>query len=59
MKKSYKTLTISFRDAGSITFDETQWTDYLYNGKFIVVKYDEAWIAMYNADEVFSVVMSD
>ena len=52
----YDTLTITFKDRGSITFEDN-WTDYDYVKDFIVVKNNGVWIAMYNADEVFSVVL--
>lgn len=53
---TYDTLTISFRDRGSIVFEDG-WTDYDYVKGFIVVKNGDVWIAMYNAEEVFSVVL--
>jgi hypothetical protein len=53
----YKRIKISFLNAGSITIKEGDWTDYeVYDG-FLVIKYDEAWIAMYNMKEIFSVVL--
>ena len=53
----YKRIKISFIDAGTITIDEDDWDDYeLYHG-FIIIKKGDAWIAMYNANEVFSVVL--
>lgn len=56
MKNTYDTLTITFRDRGSITF-YNNWTDYDFVKGFIVVKNGEVWIAMYNSEEVFSVVL--
>lgn len=53
----YKRIKISFINAGTITIDEDDWDDYeLYHG-FIIIKKGDAWIAMYNANEVFSVVL--
>jgi hypothetical protein len=52
----YDTLTITFRNRGSITFSDG-WTDYDYVKGFIVVKNVDVWVAMYNAEEVFSVVL--
>ena len=53
----YKRLTISFINAGSITIEDGDWDDYDFCEGFIVVKNKGAWVAMYNAKEVFSVVM--
>jgi hypothetical protein len=53
----YKRIKISFINAGTITIDEDDWDDYeLYHG-FIIIKKGDACIAMYNANEVFSVVL--
>ena len=53
----YKNLKISFINAGSITIEEDDWDDYDFAEGFIVVKNKGAWVAMYNAKEVFSVVL--
>lgn len=53
----YKKIKISFINAGSITIDEGEWTDYDFIDGFIVIKKDEAWVAMYNAKQIFSVVL--
>lgn len=53
----YKRIRISFLHAGSIVIDENDWDDYeIYDG-FLVIKKGEAWIAMYNLKEIFSVVL--
>lgn len=51
----YKKIKISFINAGFVTIDD--WDDYEYTGGFIVIKKGEAWIAMYNAKEIFSIVL--
>lgn len=53
----YKRIRISFLHAGSIVIEESDWDDYeIYDG-FLVIKKGEAWIAMYNMKEIFSVVL--
>lgn len=53
----YKRIRISFINAGTIVIDENDWDDYeIYDG-FLVIKKGEAWIAMYNMKEIFSVVL--
>lgn len=58
--KKYKAMKICFKNAGSITIKD-DWTDYdtvsCGGVGFIVIKNGEAWVAMYAADEVFSVVL--
>ena len=53
----YKTIRISFRDAGEIVIPEGTWDDYDFRDGFIIIKKDKAWIAMYNAKDVFSLVL--
>lgn len=53
----YKRIKISFINAGSITIEKDNWDDYDLVDGFIVIKKGEAWVAMYNAKEVFSVVL--
>jgi hypothetical protein len=53
----YKRIKISFINAGSITIEEGDWDDYDLADGFIIIKKGEAWVAMYNAKEVFSVVL--
>ncbi len=53
----YKRIKISFINAGSITIGEGDWDDYDLVDGFVVIKKGDAWIAMYNAKEVFSVVL--
>ena len=53
----YKRIKISFTNAGSITIDGGDWDDYDLCDGFIIIKKGDAWIAMYNAKEVFSVVL--
>lgn len=53
----YKRIKISFINAGSIIIDEGGWDDYDFYEGFIIIKKGEAWVAMYNAKEVFSVTL--
>lgn len=53
----YTTIEINFRDGGSVIIEENQWDDYNYVDGFIVIKKDKAWVAMYNAKDVFSVTL--
>lgn len=53
----YKRIKISFINAGSITIDDGDWTDYEIFQGFLVIKNGEAWVALYNMKEIFSVVL--
>lgn len=51
----YNTITITFKNGNRISFNEKQWDDYSYDGSFFAIKKNGANIAMYNAENVFSV----
>ena len=50
-------LKITFIGGGEIVIPDEQWNDYRYDGKFFTIIKDGTDIAMYNAKEVFSVVL--
>lgn len=50
-------LKITFRGGGEIVIPNEQWDDYRYDGKFFTIIKDGTDIAMYNAKEVFSLVL--
>ena len=54
--KKYNSIEINFINAGTIIINE-DWDDYDYVDGFIVIKNHGAWVAMFNAKEVFSVVL--
>lgn len=53
----YKQIRISFRNGGDIVIPADTWDDYDFFEGFIVIKKNYTWIAMYNAQDVFSVVL--
>ena len=55
-RKKYD-IKITFRGGGEIVIPDEQWDDYRYDGKFFTIIYDGVDIAMYNAREVFSLIL--
>ena len=63
MKDGYTRLTITLMDGTKKEFyssdsgDGTsyKWDDYEYDGRFVIVKYNSAWVAMFAATDVKSV----
>ena len=51
-------IKITFAGGGEIVIPDEQWDDYRYDGKFFTIVKDGADIAMYNAKEVFSLVLA-
>lgn len=50
-------LKITFIGGGEIVIPNEQWDDYRYDGKFFTIIKDGADIAMYNAKNVYSLVL--
>lgn len=51
----FEKLVISFMDGKPRTFDKDEWDDYCYDGDFVIVKKNGAWVAMYAAKNILSV----
>ena len=59
MPKTYKQIKIQFFDGKPKCFNEGEWADYAYDGKFVIIKNESgAWVAMYAASNVVSVELS-
>lgn len=50
-------LKITFIGGGEIVIPNEQWDDYHYDGKFFTIIKGDADIAMYNAKNVYSLVL--
>ena len=57
-KQSKIDIKITFISGGEIVVPDKQWNDYRYDGKFFTIIKDGADIAMYNAREVFSLILT-
>jgi hypothetical protein len=51
----YTDLEITFKSGETITYSKGEWDDYSYDGKSVAVKKDDAWVGLYNFDNVFCV----
>ena len=54
----YETIEITFKNGFAVPYTGDEWDDYSYDGKFFSIRKDGVNIAMYNADDVFSVILS-
>jgi len=50
-------IRITFIGGGEIIIPDEQWDDYRYDGKFFTIVKNGTDIAMYNAKQVFSLVL--
>lgn len=53
---------MSFIRIKMVNSEEVEWTvdkwdDYLYDGKYFIIKKDGVWVGMYNLDYVISIVV--
>lgn len=54
----YESIEITFRNGFVVSYNRDEWDDYSYDGKFFSIRLDGINIAMYNAKDVFSVILS-
>ena len=53
----YKALKINFKNAGEIVVEAKDFTDYDMKDGFLMIYFERTCIAMYAADEIFSVIL--
>ena len=51
----YNRLEITFKSGNTKTYDKGEWSDYAYDGNAVIVKKNDAWVGIYNFDDVFCV----
>ena len=49
----YERIEITFKNGETITYNKGEWDDYSFDGTAISVKKDNAWIGIYNFDNIF------
>ena len=48
-------IEITYKNGYTKVYDKGEWDDYGFVGNAIIVKKNDAWVGIYNFDEVFSV----
>lgn len=48
----YEKIEITFKNGESVIYNKSEWDDYAFDGKAIVVKKAGAWVGIYNFDNV-------
>jgi hypothetical protein len=51
----YEKLEITFKSGESVIYNKGDWDDYAFDGRAVTVKKNNAWIGIYNFDNVFCV----
>lgn len=54
----YTSIEITFKNGFTVTYTGEEWDDYSYDGKFFSIRLDGVNVAMYNAKDVFSVILT-
>ena len=58
MKKTkYKNIKIAMKNSKQVVWEKGEWDDYLYDGKFFIVKKNNVWVGFYNLDKVVSIIV--
>ena len=55
--RKYKTIKIFTKSGKLILFNEDDWDDYHYDGKFFIIKKNNTWVGFYNLDKVVSIIV--
>lgn len=49
-------MKITFKNGNSVIYEKDEWNDWAFINGFVVIKDENAaWIAMYNATDIFAV----
>lgn len=50
-------IKIIMTNSEEVKWTGDKWDDYLYYGKYFIIKKDGVWVGMYNLDYVISIVV--
>ena len=54
----YEKITIYFKDSSFMdVWTKEEWDDYVYDGKYFIIKRNGQWVGMYNLDYVISIIV--
>ena len=53
--KMYNILKITFKNGNSVKYTTSEWDDWAVQDGFVVIKKEQAWIAIYNTSDIFAV----
>lgn len=53
----YTTIEITFMNGQVIKIPQDCWDDYDISDGFIIIKKNNAWVALYKASEIFSLIL--
>ena len=50
-------IKIVMTNSEEVEWTKDKWDDYLYDGKYFIIKKDGAWVGMYNLDYIISIIV--
>lgn len=53
----YETIKIAMENSKQVVWQKGEWDDYLYDGKFFIVKKNNVWVGFYNLNKVISIIV--
>jgi len=53
----YQTIIIAMKNSTQVVWEKAEWDDYLYDGKYFIIKKNGVWVGFYNLDKVVSIVV--
>lgn len=57
MKVMYQTIKIAMKNSKQVVWKKDEWDDYMYDGKFFIIKKNNTWVGFYNLDKVVSIIV--
>ena len=52
-------IKITMTNSQEVTWDKTEYDNYMYDGKFFIIAKNGEWIGFYNLDAVISIVVKN
>lgn len=53
----FETIKIALNNSKQVKWEKDEWDDYIYDGKFFIVKKNDAWVGFYNLNNVISIII--
>ena len=50
-------IKIVMANSEEVKWTKEEWDDYVYDGKFFIIKRNSQWVGMYNLDYVISIIV--
>lgn len=53
----YQAIKIAMKNSKQVVWEKDEWDDYIYDGKFFIIKKNNVLVGFYNLDKVISIIV--